>query len=78
MAMAVSAMERILLFPALVNLFARIDDAKRYELIRQHQWPDDVCCPSCSASTIFVTTMMTLSAIGNATAASNGKPGLTT
>src|SRR3954453_12927103 len=31
----------------LVNLSSLIDDAKCYELIRQHRWPDGVRCPRC-------------------------------
>jgi len=31
----------------LVNLPSLIDDAKCYELIRQHRWPDGVRCPRC-------------------------------
>jgi transposase-like protein len=30
---------------SLVNLAALIDDAKCYELVRQHRWPDGVRCP---------------------------------
>jgi len=33
--------------PNLVNLPSLIDDAKCYELIRQHRWPDGVRCPRC-------------------------------
>jgi transposase-like protein len=53
MAMVIPAMEPVMLSPALVNLSTLIDDAKCYELIRQHRWPDGVCCPSCSASTVI-------------------------
>ena len=31
--------------PPLVNLSSLIDDAKCYELVRQHRWPDGVRCP---------------------------------
>jgi transposase-like protein len=31
--------------PNLVNLAALIDDAKCYELVRQHRWPEGVRCP---------------------------------
>src|SRR3954451_13648431 len=31
----------------LVNLSSLIDDAKCYELIRQHRWPEGVRCPRC-------------------------------
>jgi hypothetical protein len=78
MAIVAPVMELAMLSPALVNLSALIDDAKCYELIRQHRWPDGVRCPSCSASTVIRHGMMTLSAIGNATAASTAKHGLTT
>src|ERR1700710_239162 len=53
MAMVIPAMEPVILSPALVNRSTLIDDAKCYELIRQHRWPDGVCCPSCSASTVI-------------------------
>ena len=33
--------------PDLVNLTSLIDDAKCYEMVRQHRWPDGVRCPSC-------------------------------
>src|SRR3954451_7189585 len=33
------------LMPPLVNLSSLIDDAKCYELVRQHRWPDGVRCP---------------------------------
>jgi transposase-like protein len=33
--------------PPLVNLSSLIDDAKCYELIRQHRWPEGVRCPRC-------------------------------
>jgi transposase-like protein len=52
MAMVVADRELVMLSLALVNLCALIDDAKCYELIRQHRWPDGVCCPSCSATTV--------------------------
>jgi transposase-like protein len=53
MAIVAPVMELAMLSPALVNLSALIDDAKCYELIRQHRWPDGVRCPSCSASTVI-------------------------
>ena len=31
--------------PNLVNLTALIDDAKCYELVRQHRWPEGIRCP---------------------------------
>lgn len=39
--------------PLLVNLASLIDDAKCYELIRQHRWPDGIRCPSCSSRTVI-------------------------
>ena len=33
--------------PDLVNLSALLDDAKCFALVRQHRWPDGVCCPGC-------------------------------
>lgn len=39
--------------PELINLASLLDDAKCYELIRQHRWPDGVCCPGCSARLVI-------------------------
>jgi len=39
--------------PELINLAALIDDAKCYELIRQHRWPDSVCCPGCASRSVM-------------------------
>lgn len=39
--------------PLLVNLASLIDDAKCYDLIRQHRWPDGIRCPSCSSRTVI-------------------------
>jgi transposase-like protein len=36
----------------LVNLAALIDDAKCFELVRQHRWPDGVCCPTCGSAAV--------------------------
>ena len=36
----------------LVNLAALIDDAKCFELVRQHRWPDGVRCPTCSSAAV--------------------------
>jgi transposase-like protein len=36
----------------LVNLSSLIDDAKCYELVRQHRWPDGVRCPSCDGAAV--------------------------
>jgi transposase-like protein len=38
--------------PRLVNLSSLIDDAKCYELVRQHRWPDGVHCPHCESSAV--------------------------
>ncbi len=38
--------------PPLVNLSSLIDDAKCYELIRQHRWPEGVCCPACDGAAV--------------------------
>ena len=38
--------------PELVNLSALIDDAKCFALVRQHRWPDGVCCPACGNRTV--------------------------
>jgi transposase-like protein len=45
--------ELVMPSPALVNLSALIDDAKCYELIRQHRWPDGVRCPSCCGASVI-------------------------
>jgi transposase-like protein len=33
--------------PTLVNLSSLIDDAKCYELVRRHRWPEGIRCPRC-------------------------------
>ena len=38
--------------PPLVNLSSLIDDAKCYELVRQHRWPDGVRCPRCAGARV--------------------------
>jgi transposase-like protein len=38
--------------PPLVNLSSLIDDAKCYELVRQHRWPDGVRCPRCGSASV--------------------------
>ena len=38
--------------PDLVNLSALIDDAKCFALVRQHRWPEGVCCPACGSGTV--------------------------
>jgi transposase-like protein len=36
----------------LVNLASLIDDAKCYEPIRQHRWPEGVRCPTCDSAAV--------------------------
>ena len=36
--------------PALVNLPSLIDDARCFELVRQHRWPEGVRCPHCGSA----------------------------
>jgi transposase-like protein len=38
--------------PPLVNLSSLIDDAKCYELVRQHRWPEGVRCPRCNGAKV--------------------------
>ena len=38
--------------PLLVNLSSLIDDAKCYELVRQHRWPEGVRCPVCDSAAV--------------------------
>jgi transposase-like protein len=38
--------------PELINLSALIEDAKCFALVRQHRWPDGVCCPTCGSRTV--------------------------
>ena len=40
------------LMPSLVNLSSLLDDAKCYELVRQHRWPDGVRCPRCASASV--------------------------
>src|SRR5690349_24274014 len=39
--------------PQMINLTSLIDDAKCYELIRHHRWPDGVRCTSCSSAAVI-------------------------
>jgi transposase-like protein len=39
--------------PDLDNLSALMDDAKCFALVRQHRWPDGVCCPACASSAVI-------------------------
>jgi len=36
----------------LVNLSGLMDDAKCFALVRQHRWPEGVCCPGCDGSSV--------------------------
>src|SRR3954451_2176467 len=38
--------------PTLVNLPSLIDDAKCFELVRQHRWPGGARCPSCGSASV--------------------------
>jgi transposase-like protein len=37
----------------MINLTSLIDDAKCYELIRHHRWPEGVRCTSCSSAAVI-------------------------
>src|SRR3954468_23597801 len=37
----------------LVNLSGLLDDAKCFALVREHRWPDGVCCPRCDSFTVI-------------------------
>ncbi len=37
----------------LVNLSGLMDDAKCFALVRQHRWPEGVCCPSCDSPSVI-------------------------
>ena len=37
----------------LINLASLLDDAKCFELIRRHRWPDVVHCVKCSSTTVI-------------------------
>ncbi len=38
--------------PDLVNLPGLMDDAKCFAFVRQHRWPEGVCCPGCGSSAV--------------------------
>src|SRR5436305_2899234 len=38
--------------PTLVNLSSLIDDARCFEPVRQHRWPEGVRCPRCGGAAI--------------------------
>ena len=37
----------------LVNLSGLMDDAKCFALVRQHRWPEGICCPGCDGSAVI-------------------------
>jgi transposase-like protein len=37
----------------LINLAALLDDAKCFDLVRQHRWPQGVCCPGCNSAAVI-------------------------
>ena len=37
----------------LVNFSALLDDAKCVALVRQHRWPEGVCCPGCGKAAVI-------------------------
>jgi len=39
--------------PDLVNLSGLMDDAKCFAFVRQHRWPEGVCCPGCGSSAVI-------------------------
>ncbi|MBV8703442.1 MAG: transposase [Acetobacteraceae bacterium] len=39
--------------PDLVNLSGLMDDAKCFAFVRQHRWPDGVCCPGCESAAVI-------------------------
>ncbi len=39
--------------PDLVNLSGLMDDAKCFAFVRQHRWPERVCCPGCGNSAVI-------------------------
>jgi transposase-like protein len=38
---------------ALINLSTLLDEAKCFELIRQHRWPDGTHCPECESRAVI-------------------------
>jgi len=58
---------------SLVNLSSLIDDAKCYELVRQHRWPEGVRCPHVTARRWRATGMTTRSGIGSAIGAGSAR-----
>jgi transposase-like protein len=43
----------IMAAPEIDDLSALLDDAKCFALVRQHRWPEGVCCPRCSSSAVI-------------------------
>jgi transposase-like protein len=37
----------------LINLSALLDDAKCFDLVRQHRWPRGVRCPGCDSAVVI-------------------------
>ena len=37
----------------LINLSGLIDDAKCFALVRQHRWPEGVCCAACGSGAVI-------------------------
>jgi len=37
----------------LVNISGLMDDAKCFAFVRQHRWPEGVCCPGCGSSAVI-------------------------
>ncbi len=37
----------------LVNLSALLDEAKCFELVRQHRWPQGTRCPGCNGEAVI-------------------------
>src|SRR5918912_3520569 len=37
----------------MVNLSGLLDEAKCFELVRQHRWPDGVRCPDCDSAVVI-------------------------
>ena len=37
----------------LINLSALLDDAKCFAFVRQHRWPEGVCCPGCDSGAVI-------------------------
>ena len=39
--------------PDLVNISGLMDDAKCFAFVRQHRWPEGMCCPGCGSSAVI-------------------------